>query len=79
MGLDRRPGGRPPESPQRLSQWRAGEWAAPRTGGRGSASASCAPRSLRGWAARRRAGAAVARETEQGEWAARSRAGLLPD
>lgn len=36
------------------------------------AAAPAAPRSLRGWAARRRAGAAVARETERGQWAARS-------
>lgn len=47
----------------------------------GHSRASCAPRPLRGWAARRRAGAAVARETERGEWAARSRAaaGLPPE
>lgn len=64
--------------PKRRSPRRAGEGVAPRTGGPGSA--SCAPRSLRGWAARRRAGAAVAWETEPGEWAARSGAGagLLP-
>lgn len=40
----------------------------PRTGGRGRA--GCARRSLRGWAARRRAGASVARETERGSRAA---------
>lgn len=47
----------------------------------GQSRASCAPRPLRGWAARRRAGAAVARETERGEWAALSRAaaGLPPE
>lgn len=48
----------------------AEERAAPRTGGRGRA--SCTLRSLCGWAARRRAGAAVARETERGQWEARS-------
>ena len=55
------------------------ERAVPRTGGQGRA--SCAPRSLSGWAARRRAGAAVAGETKRGEWAARSRAaaGLPPE